>query len=185
MEQWKKILWSDESRYVIWPSDRRVWTWGIPGEWYFSEYVSVMVWGYFSWFWLWPLVFVSGNMNSEVYVNILDNSTIFHTVAKIRNLTLFFINTTMPLFIKQWSLHRGLKTIGWMRWTGLQSTDLNPIEGLWNELERRLCARTTLPKAKTETIHHPLGKMETNLTISVSEPSGKLSPRSKGGPTTW
>ena len=35
---------------------------------------SVMVYDCFSWFKLGPLVLVNGNMNSEVYVNILDNS---------------------------------------------------------------------------------------------------------------
>ena len=35
---------------------------------------SVMVWGCFSWLGFGPLVLVNGNMNTEVYVNILDNS---------------------------------------------------------------------------------------------------------------
>ena len=35
---------------------------------------SVMVWGFFSWFGLYPLSFVNDSVNSEVYVNILDNS---------------------------------------------------------------------------------------------------------------
>ena len=38
---------------------------------------SAMVWGYFSWFGLRPLVLVNGNMNSEVYVNILDKRSMY------------------------------------------------------------------------------------------------------------
>ena len=33
-----------------------------------------MVWGSFSWFGFRPFVLINGNMNSEVYANILDNS---------------------------------------------------------------------------------------------------------------
>ena len=40
--------------------------------------VSVMVWGCFSCFGLGLLVLVNGSINSEVYVNILDNSMIPH-----------------------------------------------------------------------------------------------------------
>ena len=39
-------------------------------------------------------------------------STLWHQFG----LALFFISTTIILFIKQRSLHRGLKTIGWMWW---------------------------------------------------------------------
>ena len=39
----KKILWSDESWYMIWHSDWRVWTWGIPSEWYLPERVVLAV----------------------------------------------------------------------------------------------------------------------------------------------
>ncbi|GFV63505.1 hypothetical protein TNCV_1551681 [Trichonephila clavipes] len=37
---------------------------------------SIMVWGCFSWFGLGPLIPVIGNMNSEIYVDILDNTAL-------------------------------------------------------------------------------------------------------------
>jgi hypothetical protein len=37
LEQWKRVLWIDESRFTIWQSDRRICVWWIPGERYLSE----------------------------------------------------------------------------------------------------------------------------------------------------
>ncbi len=37
LEQWRLVLWSDESRFSIWQSDGRVWVWWLPGEWYLSD----------------------------------------------------------------------------------------------------------------------------------------------------
>ena len=75
---------------------------------------SAMVWGYFSIFWLRPLVLVNGNMSSEVYVNILDKRSMYPKLWQQFGIGFFIISTTVLLFIKQTSLHRGLKTIGWM-----------------------------------------------------------------------
>uniref|UniRef100_A0A8C5PHP2 Transposase Tc1-like domain-containing protein n=1 Tax=Leptobrachium leishanense TaxID=445787 RepID=A0A8C5PHP2_9ANUR len=32
LEQWRRILWSDESSFSIWQSDGRVWVWRLPGK---------------------------------------------------------------------------------------------------------------------------------------------------------
>ena len=32
LEQWKRVLWSDELRFTIWQSDGQIWFWQIHGE---------------------------------------------------------------------------------------------------------------------------------------------------------
>jgi hypothetical protein len=32
VDNWKRVIWGDKSRYTKWRSDRRVWAWRMPGE---------------------------------------------------------------------------------------------------------------------------------------------------------
>ncbi|CAI9545675.1 unnamed protein product, partial [Staurois parvus] len=32
LEQWRRVLWSDQSRFSVWQSDGHVWVWRLPGE---------------------------------------------------------------------------------------------------------------------------------------------------------
>jgi hypothetical protein len=79
VNNWKRVIWSDESRYTMWRSDGRIWVWWIPGERYLPactvptiKFVGgITVWGYFPWNGLGPLVILHGNPNTERYKDIL------------------------------------------------------------------------------------------------------------------
>lgn len=47
VDNWKHVIWGDESRYTMWQSDGRVWVWWMPGEQYLPACVvlTVIFWG--------------------------------------------------------------------------------------------------------------------------------------------
>ena len=42
LEQWKHVLWSDDSRFTIWQSDRQIWVWQIPGDFYLFFIIFIL-----------------------------------------------------------------------------------------------------------------------------------------------
>jgi hypothetical protein len=80
VDNWKHVIWSDESRYTTWQTDRRVWLQWMPGEPYLPECVvptvkfgrgGIRVWGCFLWNGTGLLVILHGNVNMEKYEDIL------------------------------------------------------------------------------------------------------------------
>src|SRR4051794_9978216 len=79
--QWDQIVWSDESRFELFGSNRRKWVWRPPEQkididclvsTYKSGQKSVMVWGCFTRFGVGPLVRLEGRLAAKDYINLLE-----------------------------------------------------------------------------------------------------------------
>ncbi|CAF3239743.1 unnamed protein product [Rotaria socialis] len=155
-EFWNSILWSDESKFNLFGSDGRQIVWRQSHESMKTECLkptvkygggSVMVWGCMSGSGVGNLVLIEGIMYKEQYEKIL-NENIKKSAKKLKLRSFLFQQVNDPKHtagtISQWFVNNRIDKLKWPP----QSPDLNPIEHIWDELERRLKPHS--PKNKNE-----------------------------------
>ena len=154
---WDHVLWSDESKFNLFGSDGKVMVWRtskealdpictVPTVKYGGG--NVKCWGCMSSSGVGNLVFITGNMTGEMYRDILQKN-LFESVKKLK-------------LGKDWVMqhdndpkHRAHIVTNWLdrenverlKWPPF-SPDLNPIEHIWDEVERRM--KKERPKNETE-----------------------------------
>ena len=88
MENWKHVVYSDESKFNLHGSDGNRWVWRERGKGFDRRYIdahekyrggSIMVWGYMTRFGFGKLVRIEGKVNAEKYVAILKDG-LLHTL---------------------------------------------------------------------------------------------------------
>jgi transposase len=160
LEDWKRVLVSDETKINRLGSDGRKWVWKEVGEGLSDRLVegttkfgggSVMVWGCMCWDGIGYAERIEGKMNAEMYCGILERQLLetMEYYGKSPSDTIFQQDNDpkhTSKMAQRWFEEHGIEV---MRWPA-QSPDLNPIEHLWHYLKQRLDEYEYPPQGQEE-----------------------------------
>ncbi len=149
IEDWKNVPWSDESWFLLLHSDGRVIIWRKEHESMDPSCLvsmvqagggGVMVWGIFSWHTLGLLVPIEHRWNATAYLSIVVDHVLPFMTTVYSSSDEYFQQDNAPChkaqIISDWFLeHDNEFTL--LKWPP-QSLDLNPIEHLWDVVEREI-----------------------------------------------
>ncbi len=146
VEQWSKVIFSDESRFAMEFGDKGPRVWRRPHERYspgclrrsVKHPTSVLVWGCVSMEGTGNLCFINQMVNTEVYLETLE----YHLLPSIETLfgdeECIFQQDLAPAHsskaTKKWLTDNNIQVLDWPA----NSPDLNVIEAIWDTMKRRM-----------------------------------------------
>lgn len=154
-EDWAKVLWSDESPFVL-RFNRKTRVWRRHNERYeifatratVKHDVKINVWGCFSALGVGDLHLIDGIMDKHQYKSILENQMLPSVRRLYRGENYIFQQDNDPKHTakttKTWMRRNNIPLMDWPS----QSPDLNPLENLWSYLDYK--CKNRKPASKEE-----------------------------------
>jgi len=151
LDQWRSVIWSDESRFMVVGNDGGVRVIRKEGERYLAQHIlhthkfgkgSVMVWGCFWAGGIGPLATLTGTVDQDKYVDCLATHFLpwFQKLTEETNKEFIFQEDGAPCHTggySTWYKQKRCDVQGFDFWPA-QSPDLNPIEHLWGYIAYKL-----------------------------------------------
>ena len=182
VKDWKRVIWSDETKVNRLGSDGRKWVWKKPGSELTNKDIqgtmkfgggSLMFWGCMTAQGIGYGCRIDGRMDAELYTSILDD----YLLPTIK----YYKMNKHKLFLQQDndSKHTSRKARNWLETNKIevltwppQSPDLNPIEHLWQHLKRKLAEYKTEPGGILdlwERVEAEWGKIPVEVCVNLIE----------------
>ncbi|CAB4401305.1 unnamed protein product [Rhizophagus irregularis] len=202
IDDWKKVVWSDESKFNVFGSDGREYCWKKKGKPLKDQHVKgtikfggggVFVWRCFTAQGIGYLCQIDGGMDAELYCKILEEDFL---------MTLDYYDLDVVDVVFQHDndpKHKARITTDWLETNNInvldwpaQSPDLNPIENLWSELEHRLRKDGSIIITNKTSLWEKIQTSWNNIETEVCTKLIETIPRriedvikQKGGYTKW
>jgi DDE superfamily endonuclease len=201
VEDWRRVVWSDETKINMFGSDGRYYCWRKPGgpvlDHHFKPTVkhgggALFLWGCMTVKGVGFMAKIDNGLDAQLYVKILNEELIqtfdWYGLEKDQ---IVFQHDNDPKhtakITKEWLSRSGLNVLDWPP----QSPDLNPIEHLWAELKKRLRNREKLPTNKSdfwEAVEEEWEGIPADFCLKLIDTmSDRIADvlKAKGGHTSW